>query len=162
MQWAFDTTAIVHTAEDAIDAGCISSRYADGGFCVGIQFKGTSVRSPKLWANWVYQHQFDEFVSNRELGGENDVSDWHTDETGFLTTWTAYRWLPKYEFIVDYYYREFRFSPETADVMARSYYSPDAATYTLGTAWHIQLLGSMSGIKTAAAAIGALGLITFV
>ena len=54
MQWAFDTTAIIHTAEDAIDAACISSRYADGGFCVGIQFKGTSVRSPKLWAVWVY------------------------------------------------------------------------------------------------------------
>jgi len=54
MQWLFDTTELRHTNEDAIDAACMYSRYADGGFCAGIQFKGTSVRSPKLWAVWIY------------------------------------------------------------------------------------------------------------
>ena len=134
MEWLFDTTTIVHTEENAIDAACMYSRYADGGFCVGIQFKGTTVRSPKLWANWVYMHQIDEFISNRELGGHDDLVDWHTDETGFLTTWTAYRWLPRYEFIKDYYYREYRFSPDVTDIKARAYWTTDATTFNLGTA----------------------------
>ena len=137
MQWSFDTTTVLKTAEGALDAGCVSSVYADGGFCAGITWTGTSVLTPKLWANWVQQYRFNEFVSNKPLGGEEDITDWHTDETTFLTTWSAYRWMPKYEFIVEYYDNEFRFSPETTDAMRRTYTSTDATTYVLGTATSI-------------------------
>ena len=160
MLWAFDTTTVTKTAEGAIDAACISSAYADGGFCVGITWTGTSVLSPKLWANWVQQYRFNGFVSNKELGGVDDVVDWHTTETTFLTTWTAYRWLPKYEFIVAYYQDEFRFSPETQDALARTYTSADATTYTLGAASAITLLGGMSGLVMTSMAIVSIGLIT--
>ena len=118
MNWTFDTKTVNPTAEGAIDAGCISSPYANGGFCAGITWTGTATFSARLWANWVHQYQFNAFVSNKELGGEEDVTDWHTTETLFSTTWSAYRWLPKYEFIVAYYDNEFRFSPETTDAVS--------------------------------------------
>lgn len=132
MEWAFDTTAITRTAENAIDAACISSNYGGGGYCVGLKFTGSTLPfTPGLWATWTHIHQFNEFVSNSELGGEDDVTNWHTDETGFLTTWTTYRWQPKYEFIVDHYDNEFRFSPETNDVYAWAYSSTDGTTFAL-------------------------------
>ena len=72
-------------------------------------------------------------MSNKPLGGEDDVADWHTEETTFLTTWSAYRWMPKYEFIVEYYDNEFRFSPETTDAVRQTYTSTDATTYVLSS-----------------------------
>ena len=53
MQWSFDTTAVLKTAEGALDTACVRSAYADGGFCAGITWTGTAVLTPKLWANWV-------------------------------------------------------------------------------------------------------------
>ena len=50
MLWAFDTSALLHESDQAIDAACISSAYADGGFCAGIVFEGTNTRTPALWA----------------------------------------------------------------------------------------------------------------
>ena len=87
-----------------------------------------------------------------------DVDDWHTTETTFLTTWSAYRWLPKYEFIVEYYNNEFRFSPETTDAYAQSYTSTDATTYVLGTAVAVTFNLSRSGLAATAMALVSLGL----
>ena len=56
MLWAFDTTALLHTADGAIDAACISSSYAEGGFCAGIIFRGSNTRTPELWAQWSHQY----------------------------------------------------------------------------------------------------------
>ena len=42
-----------------------------------------------------------------------------------------YRWLPKYEFVVDYYEDEYRFSPATNDVYGWKYNTKDVATFTL-------------------------------
>ena len=89
-----------------------------------------------------------------------DIDDWHTTETTFLTTWSAYRWLPKYEFIVEYYNNEFRFSPETTDAYAQSYTSTDATTYVLGTAVAVTFNLSRSGVAATAMALVYLGLAT--
>ena len=159
MKWSFDTTTVLKTAEGALDAACVSSPYANGGYCAGITWTGTSVLTPKLWANWVHQYQFNAFVSNKPLGGEEDVTDWHTTETTFLTTWSAYRWQPKYEFIVEYYDNEFRFSPETRDAVAQIYTSTDATTYSLSTPVPVTFTGS-SGLFATVTGLIALGLAT--
>ena len=70
-------------------------------------------------------------MTNKKLDGEDDKENWYTEETGFLTTWTMYRWLPKYEFIVDYYKNTFRFTPATNDVYAWSYSTADDTTFAL-------------------------------
>ena len=46
MLWTFDTTKLVHTKDGAIDAACISSPQSGGGYCAGIEFVGTSTRTP--------------------------------------------------------------------------------------------------------------------
>ena len=65
------------------------------------------------------------------MNGEEDEENWYTEETGFKTTWTMYRWLPKYEFIVDYYKNNYRFSPDTNDVKAWAYSSTNGETFKL-------------------------------
>ena len=54
MLWLFDTSAVTDTADGAIDAACISSNYANGGFCAGIKFVGTTTRSEEKWAIWAH------------------------------------------------------------------------------------------------------------
>ena len=44
MLWAFDTPAITPIADGAIDAACISSASGKGGFCAGVEYKGTNTR----------------------------------------------------------------------------------------------------------------------
>ena len=115
MLWGFDSQDFNHTDEDAVDAGCISSTVADGGFCAGVTYKGSSTRTAEIWAQWSTQQQFDDFVTNKKLDGHDDVEQWETEQTSpdFNGLWNMYRWLPKYEFRDDLYDNEYRFTPDT-------------------------------------------------
>ena len=67
-----------------------------------------------------------------------------------------YRWLPKYEFKVEYYERTFRFSPATNDVKAWAYYTPDDITFTLvdvNPGAFIELKQAVNGIAVSATAL---------
>ena len=183
MRWQFDTSAVIHSADGAKDAACISSVNGQGGFCVGINYAGVTTRSPELWAQWSHQNQFDNFIgllpdkqSNSGIDGVDDLDNWDTDETGFLTTWSATRWLPKYEFIIDYYDDEYRFSISDNDVIAWSYNTADTSTFNLSnqgytctdpadtatcTQTYITLTGAMSGLFTTTAVLAAMTFASF-
>ena len=57
MKWNFDTSAIVEEKEGAIDAACLYSETADGGYCVGLTYKGTNSLTAELYAKWTKWHQ---------------------------------------------------------------------------------------------------------
>merc|ERR1711994_1109164 len=99
------------------------------------------------------------------LGGKDDTDNWHTEETGFKTTWTMYRWLPKYEFIVDYYKDSFRFTPATNDVKTWAYNSANAVTYALdvqNAGNYVTLTSALSGFTASVTALfTSLGLLNF-
>ena len=92
MLWAFDTSRVVSTQDGAIDAACISSAYGAGGYCAGIKYVGTVTQTPEKWAQWSSQTQFTDFRTNAKLDGNDDTENWYTEETGFRTTWTMWRW----------------------------------------------------------------------
>ena len=161
MRWAFDTSRVVSTQDGAIDAACISSSYGGGGYCAGIEYVGTVTQTPELWAQWSTQSQFDEFTTNSKLDGNDDTENWWTEETGFRTTWTAWRWQPRYEFDIAYYDDEFRFTPACVDCVARSYSTPDVVTFTLGTAVSITLLQGFTTLVSATVALTAAALMAF-
>ena len=73
MLWAFDDPSVVHTADGAFDAACISSSFGGGGFCAGIKYTGTTNRSPEKWAIWVEDAQtFENFVTTDRLAETDD------------------------------------------------------------------------------------------
>ena len=71
-----------------------------------------------------------------------------------------YRWLPKYEFVVDYYEDEYRFSPDTNDVYGWKYNTKDVATFTLektNSGNYISLQSAIPGLTT----LSSFGMIMF-
>ena len=129
-QWAFDTPAIVPTADGALDAACITSAHASGGFCAGLVYTGDSLTT-NFFAYWMDQSEFDGFDTVTAMYGLNDIDMWVNETTDYTSTWTVGRYLPYWQFYVSYYGAEYRFSPDTPDAYAWAYYSADATTYSL-------------------------------
>ena len=63
------------------------------------------------------------------MSGVDDLAMWITGVTDYTDTWTVTRFLPKWQFVVEYYGDEYRFSPDTPDAFAWVYSSADAVTF---------------------------------
>ena len=96
--------------------------------------------------------------------GVEDKHNWYTEETEFKTTWTMYRWLPKKEHIINYYDNDYRFSPDTTDVLAWAYRSTNGSEFDLvlqNRGDFIELEEAVRGIAFSATAILAASMLSF-
>ena len=82
MSWTF-TTPTITPADNAIDAVCIHGKvYAEGGFCSGINYTGTT---PAMWAVWFSDQDVDTFSQSIGLADAvDDKENWR--RTDSLTT----------------------------------------------------------------------------
>ena len=72
--------------------------------------------------------------------------------------------MPKYQFVVDYYKDEYRFSPDTNDVKAWSYNTADYTTFNLAVqngGSFIQLKNALVGLASPCIALIAATLVSF-
>lgn len=160
MIWTF--TSPQNAAGDAnIDAGCILGKdaagvdYSGGGFCCGIIYEGKVSPQPKKWAIWAPTAAFDDHLKATGLAADevDDIDNWDTEETSFTISWDISRWLPKQERSNDYYVNEYRFVAGQSVEVYTYKYNADDFFQLVKEADPKTLLGGLSGVSTAAAAL---------
>ena len=92
MTWLFDTPSIVPTKANAIDAGCLSTKYGNGMICVGVIYTGIGTLTATRWAQWFNTSQKAAFDTTKPLSGTDDIANWYTGQTTFNGIWSTYRW----------------------------------------------------------------------
>ncbi len=123
MVWQF-TNPNVEAQNGNIDAACILGAtkpvveqteeavvydYSKGGWCVGVEYEGLFQFTPKVWAKWLTDTNFDTLLTAELTDAVSDEANW-SEPDNFNTSWEVERWLPKEERSVDYYSNEYRFA----------------------------------------------------